>query len=239
MQKAYERINWENYPSEKTAVNEPNLNKMDAALDEVDNRVIIIDLTKLDKTSAGGMMTGFELDTETGVITLRFYNGSSRSINTNLAKIALNITYDAENERLVLSMPDGTVTYVDMSALITQYEFVDSDTIAFEVTTDGKVTATIKKNSITEDMLQPNFLADVTAQANITAQKAGEAAASAADASEYAAQAQTSAELAEQTAATAGWGVFDINGQGHLIFTKTENNLVDFQLTNGRLEVII
>ena len=40
MQKAYSRIDWENYPSEKTPLNEPNLNKMDAAIDELDNRII-------------------------------------------------------------------------------------------------------------------------------------------------------------------------------------------------------
>lgn len=40
MQKAYNRINWANYPSEETPLNETNLNKMDAALDELDNRII-------------------------------------------------------------------------------------------------------------------------------------------------------------------------------------------------------
>lgn len=40
MQKAYRRIEWENYPSGKTPLNETNLNKMDAAIDELDNRII-------------------------------------------------------------------------------------------------------------------------------------------------------------------------------------------------------
>ena len=176
MQKAHGRINWENYPSQKTAVNETNLNKMDAALDEIDNRVIAIDLTKFDKVSANGLMTGFELNTETGDITLTYYSGSTKVIHTNFAKIALNISYDPVNERLVLHMPDGTETYVDMSTLITQFEFLESDTIAFEVTADGKVKANIKPNSITGDMLQPNYLADITVQAEIATQKAAEAA---------------------------------------------------------------
>ena len=45
MQKAYNRIDWENYPSGKTPLNETNLNKMDAAIDELDNRIINMDLT--------------------------------------------------------------------------------------------------------------------------------------------------------------------------------------------------
>lgn len=44
MQKAYNRIDWENYPSDKTPLNETNLNKMDAALDELDNRIVEQDL---------------------------------------------------------------------------------------------------------------------------------------------------------------------------------------------------
>ncbi len=45
MQKAYNRIEWENHPSDKTPLNESNLNKMDAAIDELDNRIINMDLT--------------------------------------------------------------------------------------------------------------------------------------------------------------------------------------------------
>ena len=40
MQKVYERINWENEPSTNTAVSEHNLNKMDYALDKLDDRVL-------------------------------------------------------------------------------------------------------------------------------------------------------------------------------------------------------
>lgn len=40
MQKIYSRIIWENLPSEKTAVNESNLNRMDLAIDNLDDRVV-------------------------------------------------------------------------------------------------------------------------------------------------------------------------------------------------------
>jgi len=40
MEKLYDRINFENAPSTKTPLNEENLNKMDSAINELDNRVI-------------------------------------------------------------------------------------------------------------------------------------------------------------------------------------------------------
>ena len=40
MQKVYQRINWENEPSTNTPINEDNLNKIDYALDQIDNRVV-------------------------------------------------------------------------------------------------------------------------------------------------------------------------------------------------------
>ena len=40
MNKVEQRINWETKPSEKTPINEANLNKMDYALNEIDNRVV-------------------------------------------------------------------------------------------------------------------------------------------------------------------------------------------------------
>ena len=46
MNKVYDRIQWENYPSEVTPLNEMNLNKMDAAVDALDDRVIYVDTVK-------------------------------------------------------------------------------------------------------------------------------------------------------------------------------------------------
>lgn len=40
MEKLYSRINFENAPSKKTPLSEENLNKMDSAINEIDNRVI-------------------------------------------------------------------------------------------------------------------------------------------------------------------------------------------------------
>ena len=50
MNKAYNRINWENYPSDATPLNDTNLNNLDSATDTIDDRVIALDTTKATKT---------------------------------------------------------------------------------------------------------------------------------------------------------------------------------------------
>ena len=60
--KLYQRINWKNYPSEDTPLNETNLNRIDAALDEIDNRVISLDSTTLSKVEAYSLIKSVDLD---------------------------------------------------------------------------------------------------------------------------------------------------------------------------------
>lgn len=200
MQKAYYRIIWMNYPSENTPVNEKNLNLMDYAINELDNRIIEQSITKADLTNLSELFKDVSYDEDTGIITFTRYNGGMVTLNTKLEKLAINFSYDYANERLVITLDDGTEQYVDMSALITQYEFLDSDTLAFTVTADGKVSADIKNGSITADKLQPNFLADVTVQAEIATQKAAEAATQKSLATSEADKAKREADKAAQYA---------------------------------------
>ena len=159
MEKAYSRNNWQNYPSDKTPLNETNLNRIDSALEDVDNRVITLDSTKLDKTSAGTMVQNIQFDEATGVFIITYFSGAVKRIDTNIEKIAVNFDYDVSTQRIILTLDDGTVKYIDLSALVTQYEFLDNDTITFSVDSAGRISAAVKKAGITEDMLQPDFLA--------------------------------------------------------------------------------
>lgn len=160
MNKAYARIVWENYPSINTPVNEQNLNKMDAAVDEIDDRVIAMDVSKVDLAKANELVKEILWDESDGTLTVVKMSGSKAVVDTKLEKLAVNFDYDPQTQQLVITLDDGTTQNVDLSALITEYEFLDSDTIAFEIT-DGKIKAIVKNGSITEDMLQPNFLADI------------------------------------------------------------------------------
>lgn len=222
MQKIYSRINWENFPSEKTAVNESNLNKMDLAIDNLDDRVVAMDASKVDLTRANKLVKEILWDESNGTLTVVKMNGSKAVIDTKLEKLAVNFKYNPQTQQLVITLDDGTVQNVDLSSLITEYEFLDSDTIAFEIV-DGKVKAIVKNGSITEDMLQPNFLADV----KVEAEKA-KSSATAADASEKesTAQANLSKEYADKAKEysdnidkKAQLATFDVNEDGELIYT--------------------
>lgn len=52
-------------------------------------------------------------------------------------------------------------------------------------------------------------------------------------------KAKESAEKAQTALNQAGWGAFDIDENGHLIYFMTDYNKIDFALNNGRLEAII
>lgn len=57
MNKAYNPIDWKNEPNTSTPINETNLNKMDRAIDTIDNRVIELDKNKVAKESGKGLST--------------------------------------------------------------------------------------------------------------------------------------------------------------------------------------
>lgn len=195
MEKLYNRINWENYPSDATPLNESNLNKLDAATNAIDDRVISMDKTKLDVSTANSMVKNVTYDESNGIFTVEYLNGSMVNIDTKLEKIAVNFTYDSVTQQIVITLDDETKQYIDLSTLITEYEFSDTATIAFSVT-NGKVSAVIKNGSVTSDKLEPNYLANVQLAASQAASSA-----SAASASELAAKnSENNAKSSENSA---------------------------------------
>jgi hypothetical protein len=76
MNKAYSRINWENYPSDATPINKVNLNRLDSATDILDDRVITLDTTKATKTEVATLVSDVTFEESTGIITITKKNGS-------------------------------------------------------------------------------------------------------------------------------------------------------------------
>lgn len=222
MQKIYIREYWENFPSEKTAVDAIRLNNMEAGIDNLDDRLVAMDAAKVDLTKANELVQEILWDESNGTLTITKMNGSKAVIDTKLEKLAVNFKYNPQTQQLIITLDDGTEQSVDLSSLITEYEFLDSDTIAFEIA-DGKVKSNVKNGSITEDKLQPNFLADV----KVEVEKA-KASATAADVSEKesTAQANLSKEYADKAKEysdnidkKAQLATFDVNEDGELIYT--------------------
>lgn len=234
MQKIYIREYWENFPSEKTAVDAIRLNNMEAGIDNLDDRVVAMDASKVDLVKANELVKEILWDESKGTLTVVKMNGSKAVIDTKLEKLAVNFKYDPESQQLIITLDDGMTQNVDLSALITEYEFTGSDTIAFEIGSDGKVSAIVKEGSIGEKHLRPDYLADIkveSAKAVASAKSAGtsetNAAKSATDANDSADRVQgIENEINKKLTMTE----FDVNEDGELIYT--DNSAYNFAVDN-------
>ena len=188
MNKVYTRINWENEPSDNTPLNETNLNKMDFALNEVDNRLIEQDTTKLSKTDASNDIVNWTMDEDTGVITVTRRNGENIIFDLNIEKIPVSFSL-SDDGILTMVTDDGTTFTANIGAMIPILTFNNSDEISVSVSGTGinkTYSFSIKDNSITENKLQPNFLADIKVQSASASLSASNAETSATQAQSYA-----------------------------------------------------
>lgn len=202
--KLFSNFIWKNRPDTSTPLGQTFLNRLNNAINGIDDRVVTLNAEKASTDDLNGSIVNVRLDEKTGIFTFTRFDGTTFTINTALEEVVTNFVYDYATQSLVLTLADGTTQNIDLSALITQYEFTSSATILFTVGTDGKVTANIKPNSITDQMLQTNYLADITTQAN-TAVSASQSALesqslaeqSAEDADRHADRAEAAADRAE------------------------------------------
>lgn len=177
LNKVYTRINWEDYPSENTDIDEINLNKMDSAIDALDNRIISQDAIKVDKTTINDKIAGWTMDETTGIITITKYNGEKVIFDLNIEKIPVGFSM-SDDGIITMTTEDGTQFTADIGSMIPVLTFEDSATIAVSVTGTGKnktYSFSIKTGSVTDDMMQPNYLADIrveSANASAYAQSA-------------------------------------------------------------------
>ena len=163
MNKVYTRINWEDYPSENTDLDAYNLNQMDYAIDALDNRIISQDALKVDKSAINGNIADWTMDETTGVITITKYNGEKIIFDLNIEKIPVGFSM-SDDGIITMTTEDGTQFTADIGSMIPVLTFEDSATIAVSVTGTGKnktYSFSIKTGSVTDAMLQPNYLADI------------------------------------------------------------------------------
>lgn len=163
MNKVYTRINWEDYPSENTDLDAYNLNQMDSAIDALDNRIISQDALKVDKSAINGNIADWTMDETTGVITITKYDGEKIIFDLNIEKIPVGFSM-SDDGIITMTTEDGTQFKAYIGSMIPVLTFEDSATIAVSVTGTGKnktYSFSIKTGSVTDAMLQPNYLADI------------------------------------------------------------------------------
>lgn len=189
MQKIYSRINWENFPSEKTAVNEFNLNRMDLGLDNLDDRVIALDAAKFNTETANTLIKDWVIDEKTGVITITKLNGEKILFDLNIEKIPVNFTL-SDDGIITMTTDDGEQFTANIGAMIPILTFEDSDEIAVSVSGEGvnkTYSFSVKNGSITEEKLNPTYLGEIHTQV-----ARAESSATSADASEKSAASSSS-----------------------------------------------
>lgn len=163
MDKVYAHIPWQNQPSTSTPLSAGNLLKIDNAIYTIDDRVIAMDTSKANQSVVNNLIQSITLNPSNGILTITKVNGTSTTIDTKLEKLAVNFSYDPVTQQLIVTLDDGTKQYVDLSSLITQYEFLNTSTVAFTVDSAGKIKANIVNGSITSGMLDTNYLGNLNA----------------------------------------------------------------------------
>lgn len=197
MNKAFSNFTWENDPSVNTPLSAENLNRVNKAVNEIDNRVISHDTTKANQVDMLSAITNVTFDESTGKFTFIRHNGTMVVLDTKLEKLILNWRFDNTTQILYMVLEDGSEMPVDLSAFITNVEFVDSTTIRAVIGTDGKVAFEIIDGSITSNKLQPNYLADIQLEATKASQSATNAQESADNAEASAVRAEEAAQIAQ------------------------------------------
>ena len=128
------------------------------------------------------------MNEETGVITVTRRNGEKIIFDLNIEKIPVSFSLSNDGI-LTMITDDGTTFTANIGAMIPILTFNDSDEIYVSVSGKGinkTYSFSIKDNSITENKLQPNFLADIKVQSASASLSASNAETSATQAQSYA-----------------------------------------------------
>lgn len=202
MVEIYTRINWVNKKDgQTTPLGATNLNKMDAAISEMDKRIVELDAVKTDKLTVNTMLADCEYDEETGIVKMTRKNGEQIIFDLNIEKIPVAFAL-SESGVLTMTTEDGTEWTADIGAMIPVLTFNNSDTVNVIVTGSGKnktYSFEVKDGSITEDKLRPDYLAEIKVESSKAATSATNAATSEHNAAESAKTAQECKEQAGKT----------------------------------------
>lgn len=156
---------------------------------------------KADKATVAKLVETVAFNAQTGVFTITEQGGTVHTIDTVLEKVPMSCRLDGQD--FVLTLEDGTEQRVSLAAFLTPQEFVNSDTVQFEVA-GNTIRAKIKSGSIDADMLTGTILDELKSFRDAAAFSAAGAAASEQNAAAYKTAAARSAQAADEKAAESG-----------------------------------
>lgn len=145
----YNPTEWENLPSQKTALNRKNLLHIENGIKEADNRIVHLDAKKADLSLVNTLVKSVVVDVKTGVIKITQQNGTITTYDLDIEKVIANFDITDDNI-LILTLADGTTKQVDLTKFVNTF----SNTSTISMTMNERVvTAEIINGSVTMDKL--------------------------------------------------------------------------------------
>lgn len=145
LQPYYKITDWENEPSQKTAINRTNLLHMENGIKEGDNRLVQMDANKADKSTINTLVKDVSMDTKTGVMTVTLQNGTTKTYDLDIEKVVVNFDI-TDDDKLVLTLADGTQKVIDLTRFV--YSVDSTSTVSMQIQ-DRTITARIIDGSVT------------------------------------------------------------------------------------------
>lgn len=129
MQKAYVRQNFVN--GTDPALDEVDMNKIDSGLSIVDDRVILLDGSKADKTQVFACVNSIIYTISTGILRITYVNGAVQDVNLGLQTTAMSMT---ENGIITMQDSEGNTYTCDLRNILNSKlsELTDVDVTGIE-----------------------------------------------------------------------------------------------------------
>lgn len=148
LQAFYTVTDWQNLPSQKTALNRTNLLHTENGVKELDNRTVQLDANKADKSQINALVKDVSVD-DNGIFTITYQNGSVKTYDLDIEKVVLNFDINDQNQ-LVLTLADGTQKIIDLTRFV--YSVDSTATVSMQIN-DRTITARIVDGSVTMEKL--------------------------------------------------------------------------------------
>lgn len=162
----------------KTSADNAKVSEANSKASEVSSANSLTDIntglvSKLPITQANTLIKNIALDENTGIFTFTRYDNSTLVIDTALEKTIINFDYDSTTKELILVLTNGKQLKIPMSSFINIYTGETTATIQTLVVGSNKITATIRGNSISMNLLDTNL--QNTINSKVTANEANNA----------------------------------------------------------------
>lgn len=145
----YQITDWQDLPSQKTAINRTNLLHAENGIKEADNRIVQIDAKKAEQAVVNAMVKDVSMDVKTGILTVTLLNGAIKTYDLDIERVVTNFDINDDNQ-LVLTLADGTQKIIDLTRFV--YSVASTATISMTIS-NRVMTAFIIDGSVTMEKL--------------------------------------------------------------------------------------